>query len=182
MAQDFVTTNQLGVDLYAAYDAISASTPENPGHPHKYGARVHGVDQSEWVFGKVAAGATVNQYNTVFIDVGADAVVPALGGAASLAPSARPGFYQGATQLTAGMAAWFMVSGTPIITTAGLAAANAPLFTTQVSGVLDDAVATGSQYPIRGLFATVTNTQTASTTNVQGMATFPSIGALGQAA
>jgi hypothetical protein len=177
----FVTTNQLGVDLYAAYDAISATLPEVPGHPHVYGSRVTATDGSEWIFGKVAAGATINQYNCVFIDVGCDAVVPSLGGAASLAPSARPAYYQGATQLTAGMAAWFMISGQPVMTTAGLCAANAPLFTTQVSGVLDDAVATGSQYPIRGLFATVTNTQTSSTTNVQGMMTFPSIGALGQA-
>ncbi len=181
MPQDFVTTNQLGVDLYAAYDAISASTPENPGHPHKYGARVHGVDQSEWVFGKVAAGATVNQYNAVFIDVGADAVVPTVGGAAILGRNHRPGLYQGATQLTAGMAAWFMVSGAPIITTAGLAAAGATLFTTNVSGVLDDgATSTQSQYAIRGLIATVTNTQTGSTTNVQGMMTFPTVGAIGE--
>lgn len=182
MPQDTVTTNILGVDFYAAYDAISSTTPENPGHPHKYGTRVHGVDGSEWIFGKVAAGATVNQYNTVFVDVGADAVVPSLGGAASLAPSSRPAVYQGSTQLTAGMAGWFMLSGCPTFTTAGLCAANAPLFTTQVSGVLDDAVATGSQYPIRGMFATVTNTQTSSTTNVQGMMSFPSIGGLGQAA
>ena len=178
----FVTTNQLGVDLYGAEAAISATTPEIPAHQHVYGARVLATDGSEWVYGKVAAGATVNQYNAVFIDVGCDAVVPSLGGAASLAPSSRPGIYQGATQLTAGMAAWFMISGQPILTTAGLCAANAPLYTTQVSGVLDDAVATGSQYPIRGLFATVTNTQTSSTTNVQGMMTFPTIGALGQAA
>lgn len=178
---DSVTTNVIGVSFLTAYDAISASIPEVPGHPHVYGTRVQGTDGSEWIFGKVAAGATINQYNTVFIDVGADAVVPSLGGAASLAPSMRPGVYMGATQLTAGMAGWFMISGCPTITTAGLCAANAPLFTTQVSGVLDDAVATGSQYPIRGLFATVTNTQTSSTTNVQGMMTFPSIGGLGQA-
>lgn len=175
----YVTTNQLGVSLLEAYAAIDAATPEVPGHPHVYGSRVHATDGSEWIFGKVAAGATINQYNCVFIDVGCDAVVPSLGGAASLAPSSRPGFYQGATQLTEGMAAWFMISGQPIITTAGLAAANAGLFTTQVSGVLDDAIATGSQYPIRGVFATVTNTQTGSTTNVQGMATFPTIGPIG---
>lgn len=178
----YVVTNQIGVSLLEAYDAISDTTPEIPAHPHVYGARVLATDGSEWIFGKVAAGATINQYNTVFIDVGCDAVIPSLGGAASLAPSYRPGSYQGETQLTAGMAAWFMISGQPIITTAGLAAANAPLYTTQVSGVLDDAVATGSQYPIRGMFATVTNTQTSSTTNVQGMMTFPSIGGLGQAA
>lgn len=182
MAKDFVTTNQLGVDLYAAYDAISASLPENPGHPHVYGARVQGVDQSEWIFGKVAAGATINQYNAVFIDVGADAVIPTVGGAATLGRHLRPGVYQGATQLTAGMAGWFMISGAPIITTAGLAAASANLYTTNVSGVLDDAVATGSQYPIRGLVATVTNTQTSSTTNVQGMMTFPSVGLITDAA
>lgn len=174
----YVTTNQLGVDVLAAYDAISASTPEVPGHPHVYGARVLCTDGSEWIFGKVAAGATINQNECVFIDVGCDACIPSLGGAASLAPSYRPAYYQGATQLTAGMAAWFMISGQPTIKTAGLCAANAPLYTTNVSGVLDDATATASQYPIRGLFATVTNTQTGSTTNVQGMMTFPSIGRL----
>lgn len=179
---DFVTTNVLGVDLYAAYDAISTSTPENPGHPHAYGTRVHGVDGSEWIFGKVAAGATIARYNAVFIDTGADAVIPTVGGAATLGRQLRPGVYQGATTLTAGMAGWFMISGCPTITTAGLAAANANLYTTNTSGVLDDAVATGSQYPIRGLVATVTNTQTSSTTNVPAMMTFPTVGLITDAA
>ena len=178
---DFVSSNKLGVNFYEAYAAISDDTPEVPGHPHNYGDIVNGVDGSIWVFGKVATGATINQYNCVFVDVTAASCKPSLGGAASLAPSFRPAYYQGSTQLTEGMAGWFMLAGAPTIMTAGLCAANAPLYTTNVSGVLDDAVATGSQYPVRGLVATVTNTQTSSTTNVQGMMSFPSVGGLGQA-
>ena len=177
----YVVTNQLGVDLTAAYDAISATTPENPGHPHVYGARLTATDGSEWIFGKVAAGATVNYAEAVTMGRTNDDVTPAVRGTGVLIRGRRPAVYQGATSLTAGMAAWFMISGAPKLKVGGSCAPNVPLFTTDTSGVLDDAVATGSQFPFFGFHATETNSgATASTVNA--IVTFPTIGPLGSAA
>lgn len=171
----YVVTNQLGVDLTAAYDAISASTPEVPGHPHVYGSRVTATDGSEWIFGKIGAGATVNYAEAVTIGRTCDDVIPAVRGTGITIRGRRPGVYQGATQLTAGMAAWFMISGAPKLKVAGSCAANVALYTTDTSGVLDDANASGSQFPFRGFFANEANAgATASTLNA--ILTFPTIG------
>lgn len=174
----FPQTNTLGVDLYAAYDAISASTPETPAHPHVYGARLMATDGSEWIFGKVNTGATVNYAEAVTIGRTCDDVTPAVRGTGVLIRGRRPAVYQGTTQLTAGMAAWFMLSGAPKLKVGGSCLPNVPLFTTDVSGVLDDAVATGSQFPFKGFHANETNSGTTAST-VSAIMTFPTIGALG---
>ena len=173
----YTTSSQEGVNFYQAYDAISTSTPEVPAHPHEYGKLVTANDGSIWVFGKVATSATVNQYNCVFVDYAAANVIPSLGGAASLGMKYRPAWYQGSTQLTAGMAAWFMLQGAPRMGVEASCNPAVQLYTTQTSGILDDAVATGSQYPVRG--AVIVSAAGTSLTNVQGMAVFPSIGPIG---
>lgn len=176
----YVVTNQLGVDLLAAYDAISTSTPEVPAHPQVYGSRVHSTDGGEWVFGKLAAGATVNYGECVTIGRTYDDVIPSVRGSGSAIRGRRPGWYQGTTQLTAGMAAWFLISGAPQMKVAGQAALPfVNLYTTDTSGVLSTVTATGSQFAIRG--AVITVTQSGSTASVvPGMVTFPTIGALGE--
>ena len=177
----YVVTNQLGVDLLAAYDAISTSTPEVPAHPHVYGSRVHATDGSEWIFGKVAAGATINRANCVTIGRTYDDVIPSVRGTASQIRGRRPGWYQGTTQLTAGMAAWFLISGAPEMLVVGQAALPfVNLYTTDTSGVLGTTVATGSQFPIRGAHITVTQSG-ATASIVPGIVTFPTIGGLGEA-
>jgi hypothetical protein len=170
----FISQSIEGINFLQAYDAISTSTPEVPAHPHVYGTVVTATDGSLWVFGKVATGATVNQYNCVMIDITAAAIIPSLGGAAVVGVSKRPGWYQGATSLTAGMAGWFMLSGAPRL---GIEASCNPavqLYTTQTSGILDDAVATGSQYPVRNVY--IMSASGTSLTNVQGFAQFPTFG------
>lgn len=166
------TQNLGGIDFYAAYDAISASTPEIPAHPFSYGTQVDATDGSIWVFCKVNGG--IVQYDAVFIDTTYALAVPAIGGAAALGVNKKIGWYQGATALTAGMAAWFMIHGAPRIRVNASVAANTQLYTTNTSGLLDTAVVTGSQYPIRNVVAVAANGGTIS--NVQGSATFPSVG------
>jgi hypothetical protein len=174
----FVVTNQLGVDLLAAYDAISASTPENPGHPHVYGSRLHATDGSEWIFAKVGASATINRANCVTIGRTCDDAIPSVRGTASQIRGRRPAWYQGTQQLTAGMAAWFMLSGAPEMLVVGQAALPfVNLYTTDTSGVLSTVSATGSQFVIRGAHITVTQSG-ATASIVPGIVTFPTIGAL----
>lgn len=172
----YVSQNTLGVDFLEAYAVVDVdATPESPAHPHKYGTLVTATDGSIWIFAKVATSATVNQYNCVFVDHLFDAR-PSLGGAASAGLSKRPAWYQGATSLTAGMAGWFMLQGAPRIGIEASANPNLQLYTTQTSGILDDAIATGSQYPIRGV--AIISASGTSLTNVQANAAFPSVGPL----
>ncbi len=170
-----VTTNQLGVDLFAAYDAILTATPEIPAHPHLYGARVQDNGGGEWVFGKIAAGATVNYGEAVTIGRTFDDVIPAARGTGITIRGRRPGVYQGTTALTGGMAAWFMVSGVGKLKVGGSCAANVALYTLDTSGVLDDANASGSQFPFRGFFANEANAG-ATASLVNATLTFPTIG------
>ena len=173
-----VSQSILGVNLLEAYDAINVTTtPENPGHPFQYGAKVVATDGSEWIFGKVATGATVNQYNTVMIDTGCDDVVPMTGGAIATNRTKRPGWYQGETSLTAGMAGWFMISGAPTLLVGPACQPGVTLYSTNTSGVLDDATASTSQYAVRGVFA-INSVPSSGSANasVGGIATFPTIG------
>lgn len=173
-----VTTNQLGVDLFAAYDAISASSPETPAHPHEYGKRVTGNDSSEWIFAKVTTGATINQNEAVGIDRAATDARPLVRGTGNTTRTLRPGVYQGSQQLTAGMAAWFMISGAPQVKIIGATQPGATLYTSDTSGVLTGtAAATGSQFPVAGMIATVTASGTTASA-VTAIMTFPTIGSL----
>jgi hypothetical protein len=172
-----VTTNTVGVDLFAAYDAILTATPEIPAHPHLYGTRVQDNSGGEWVFGKIAASATVNFAEAVTIGRTFDDVIPAIRGTGVVIRGRRPGVYQGATSLTAGMAGWFQLSGAPKLKVGGSCLPNVALFTTDTSGVLDDAIATGSQFPFFGFHISETNSGTTVST-VNAITTFPTIGPL----
>lgn len=170
-----VTTNTLGVDLFGAYDAILTATPEIPAHPHAYGTRVQDNSGGEWVFGKIAAGATVNYAEAVTIGRTFDDITPAVRGTGVVIRGRRPAVYQGTTALTAGMAGWFMLSGAPKLKVGGSCLPNVALYTTDTSGVLDDANASGSQFPFRGFFANETNSGTTVST-LNAITTFPTIG------
>ena len=176
-----VSQSIVGVNLLEAYAAIDVTTtPEIPAHPFQYGAKVVATDGSEWVFGKVASTVTsILQYHTVMLNSTNDGVVPILGGAAAVARSKRPGFYQGETTLTAGMAAWFMISGSPTLFVGEDCEPYVTLYSTDVSGVLDDLTASTSQYAVRGVFALTSVLSSGSAdAAVPGIATFPTIGLL----
>lgn len=169
-----VTQNISGVDLTQIYDAISSATPEYPGWPANVGARVVATDGSEWIFASAAAG--INQYDTVMI-TRLFAASQILGGAAQEVPHKMVGFYQNATALTAGQAAWFMISGIPRINVLGSCVKDVQLYTTNTSGKLDDAIVTGSQFAVRGVYIVSTN-PSATATSINATAEYPTIGPL----
>lgn len=181
MAQaPFVTQSIEGVALgtiypapYNAANAISTTNdPANPGLPFTIGTRVVATDGSEWIF--ATAGGGINQYDTVMITP-AFSAKQILGGAASEVPSKIIGFYQNSTALVSTDSAWFMVSGKPVINVLGAAVKNVQLYTTDTSGKLDDAVVTGSQFPIRGVYIVSTN-PSATATSIQATAMYPTVG------
>lgn len=183
MAQPIVTQSIEGVNLGAIYpaafsnaSAISATNDPNiPGLPFVIGTRVIATDGSEWIFATASAG--INQYDTVMINP-AFSAAQILGGAAAEVPSKIIGFYQNSTALTATDSAWFMVSGKPVINVLGAAVKNVQLYTTNTSGKLDDAVVTGSQFPIRGVYIVSTN-PSATATAIQAQAMYPTVGVIG---
>jgi hypothetical protein len=73
---------------------------------------------------------------------------------------------------------WVMVSGVPTINVLGSCAKLVQLYTTDTSGKLDDAVATGSQYPVRNVTLTTTISSTTASFNT-AQAAWPSVGPLG---
>jgi hypothetical protein len=177
-----VSQSTLGINFEEAYVAIDVdTTPENPGHPFAYGTVANGTDGSTWVFGKIGTGFGVTQNMTVLIDGDADSVraCSSLGFAASL--GARPGWYKGETALTAGMAAWFQLSGGMTFLAGTSCNAGVRLYTTHTSGVLDDAVVTGSHYPVLGVYLQTETASGAAATATAGIASFPFIGPTGQA-
>lgn len=161
--------------IYTAYDqtAVSSSTnsPDNPGPPFTIGTEVVCTDGSQWMFVKVATSATLVLYNTVGVDLAAYTATPSLGGATYEATKKRVGFYQNTTSATAGQFCWVMISGSPTILVAGSCAKAVQLYTTDTSGVLDDAIATGSQYPVVNVFLATTVGSTA--TFSQALASWP---------
>jgi hypothetical protein len=172
-----------GVDLLKAYAAadlsVTSTNLDVEPHPFAYGTRVVATDGSEWVFAKVGTVTGIEQYKTVAIDADCLDTIGIIRGTGVTLRGRRPGFYQGATTLTTGMAAWFMLSGKPTIYAADNCAPHVALYTTDVTGVLDDAIATGSQFPIRGVHLLTDVTATASAAGaVPAIATFPTIGPL----
>lgn len=161
-----------GVSLTTIYDAISASTPEYPGLPFTIGTRVVATDGSNWVF--ATAGGGINQYDTVQI-TRAYSATQILGGSASEVPNCTVGFYQNSTALTSGQSAWFNMGGKPTINVLGACAKLVTLYTTDTSGKLDDAIVTGSQYAIRGVYIVTTN-PSATATAIAAQATYPTVG------
>lgn len=177
----YITQSIEGVNLtsiYTPYDQTAATSstndPSNPGPPFTLGTEVVCTDGSVWLFVKVATSATLAQYNCVGVDMTAWTATPTIGGAAYEATKKRVGFYQNSTSATAGQYCWVMVSGQPTVLIAASAAKAVQLYTTDTSGVLDDAIATGSQYPVRNVFLMTTSGATAS--NGSAQAAWPSFG------
>lgn len=177
----YVSQSIVGVNLssiYTAYDQTAATSssndPSNPGPPFTLGTEVVCTDGSIWMFVKVATSATLVLYNCVGVDVAAFTATPTIGGAAYEATKKRVGFYQNTVSATAGQFCWVMLSGAPTVLIAASAAKAVQLYTTDTSGVLDDAIATGSQYPVRNVYLLTTSGSTAS--NGQANASWPAFG------
>lgn len=164
--------------LYTAYDQTAAisstNTPDNPGPPFTIGTEVVATDGSIWMF--VKFGGVVVQYDVVAIDPATTIAIGLLGGGAETVKK-RIGFYQGATATTSSNYGWVMVSGVPTINVLGAAAKNVQLYSTDTTGKLDDAILTGSQFPIKNVYLTTTIGSTASFNTAQ--AAWPSIGLTG---
>jgi hypothetical protein len=160
---------------------VLTATPEVPAHPHLYGTRVHDNAGGEWVFAKVGASAQVTRGECATIGQTFEDATPVVRGTGVLIRGRRPGVYQGSVTLSAGMAAWFQISGAGKLRVGGSCLPNVALYTTDTSGVLDDAVATGSQFPFRGMHATETNSGTTASV-VNAIFTFPTIGPIGELA
>ena len=178
----FVTQSIEGVNLttlYTAYDQTAAisstNTVDNPGPPFAVGTEVVATDGSIWLFVKFTGG--VNQYDVVTIDPATGSAAQILGGGAAENTKKRVGFYQNSTAAVANNYGWVMVSGVPTINVLGGCLKAVQLYTTDTSGKLDDAIATGSQYPVRNVFLTTTVGSTASFNTAQ--AAYPTIGPMG---
>lgn len=169
----YVSQSIEGVNVLTSFAPISASTPDVPGFPFAVGTKVVCTDDSEWVFVIAGTVTGIAQYDAVGIDI-AFTALPTLGGATFEMTKKQIGWYQGATTLVTGAGAWVMVSGFPTIHVLASAAKAVQLYTTDTSGYLDDAIATGSQYPIRGVY--LTTTVGATNTQQTASAPFPTIG------
>lgn len=181
----YVTQSIEGVDLTTIYNAYvqtsaqsSTNSPDYPGMPFKSGTEVTCTDGSIWMFTVVDTSATLAQGNVCIIDPLTFKAKPIIGGAASEATKYRVGFYQNSTSATATQGCWVMLSGVPTISVSGAPAKAVQLYTTDTSGTLDDAVATGSQYPVRNVFMLTTVSGTTATTQA-AQASWPSIGPIG---
>lgn len=181
MANPFVTQSIEGVNfgqIYTKYDQTAAitttNTPDNPGFPFALGTEVVATDGSIWMFTQVDTSATLAYGNVCSINPLTFKSIPMLGGGAAETTKFRVGFYQNSTSATAAQGCWVMLSGVPTITVAASCAKAVQLYTTDTSGVLDDAIATGSQYPVRNVYLLTTNGATASTGAAQ--AAYPAVG------
>lgn len=175
---NYDTSPIAGVNLQQIWTAPATGTYTSGDQPPvAVGTRIFATNGSEWIFAK-STGTAIVQYDCVFIDMTFLTAIPSLGSVATGAPLYEIGFYQNATSLASGDYAWFMISGFPTIRKAGAVAAKAQLYTTQTSGLLDDAVVTGSQYPIRGVYVLTTN-PSATATSGAAVATYPTVGVIG---
>lgn len=134
----------------------------------------------KYMYVEVASTVTaIAQYDTALIDRSDFSAIACVGGGASNANSKIPGFWHQSTSLSAGDFAWLLVDGSPRFKVAKACAEDAQLFTTDTSGVLDDAISTGSQYPVRGVVGVSISAGIASNTsggNVDGRAVNAHIG------
>lgn len=160
MANPIVTQSIEGVDLsaiYTAYDQTAAisttNDPSYPGQPFTAGTEVTATDGSIWMFTIVDTSATLAYGNVCMISPTTFKAKPIIGGAAADTTNMRVGFYQNSTSATAAQGCWVMLSGVPTITVSGAPVKGVQLYTTDTSGTLDDAAATGSQYPVRNVFS-----------------------------
>lgn len=152
-----------GVDvtgIFNIYNQSSAqsstNSPDYPALPFKLGTRITATDGSGWIFCDTTS--TIAQYNTVAIN--STFRVTAIGGAgaATAVPEGLAniiGFYQNATSLTTGQAAWFMITGVPTLLVAS-AGISVPLYSSDTAGTLTGATNTVSHYQISGITCVVT--------------------------
>lgn len=167
--------------IYTPYDQTAAisttNDPSSGGPPFKAGTTAVATDGSQWMFVKALGG--INQYDVVMVTVQANAftAVQILGGAAAEASDKMVAFYQNATAAVSGNYVWVMTSGAPTINVLASAVKNVQLYTTDTSGKLDDAIATGSQYAVRGVHLVTTNGASAS--SGVAVAQYPSIDPMG---
>lgn len=178
----YVTQSIEGVDLtlisttYVQTSAQSTTNdPSYPAPPFLAGTEVTCTDGSIWMYTVVDTSATLAYGNVCLIDPLTFKAKPIIGGAGSEATKFRVGFYQNSTSAVATNGVWVMVSGVPTISVSGAPAKAVQLYTTDTSGTLDDAVATGSQYPIRNVFMLTTVSGATATTGA-AQASWPSIG------
>lgn len=182
---NYSTQNTEGVDLTAIYNGYdqtvaqsSTNSPDYPGFPFQPGTLVNAFNDSVWAFTVVSTGATLAYGNVCMIDPLTFKAKPIVGGGASEAYKFRVGFYQNSTSATAGQGCWLMISGVPTISVSGAPVKGVQLYTTDTSGTLDDAVATGSQYPVRNVFMLTTVSGSTATTQA-AQASWPSVGPIG---
>lgn len=185
MANPFPTQSIEGVNFgltYTKYDptaAISSTNdPSYPGFPFGLGTEAVATDGSIWLFTQVDTSATLAYGNVCTIDPLTFKAKPIIGGAASEATKFRVAFYQNTTSATAAQGCWVMLSGVPTISVSGAPVKSVQLYTTDTSGTLDDAIATGSQYPVRNVFM-LTTVSGATATTQAAQASWPSIGPIG---
>lgn len=181
----FVTQSIEGVDLTLISTSYSQTTaqsttndPSYPAPPFAAGSEVTCTDGSIWMYTIVDTGATLAQGNVVAIDPLTFKSKPTVGGATAELTKCRVGFYQNVTSAVATNGVWVMVSGVPTISVSGAPVKAVQLFTTDTSGTLDDAVATGSQYPVRNVYM-LTTVSGATATTQAAQAPWPSFGPMG---
>lgn len=152
-----------GVDVTAIYNIYnqavapsSTNAPEYPAPPFKLGEQIICTDGSRWIFANTTT--TIAQGNVVAINNAFLATL--VGGAVSATAdpaggAMQIGFYQNATSLTTGQAAWFMIQGNPTLLVAS-AGVTVPLYTNDTAGTLTGATNTTSHYQISGITCSVT--------------------------
>jgi hypothetical protein len=163
----FSTQNMLGADLSAVYIPASATgdTLAYPRPPFAIGTKTRGTDGSEWTY--VTAAESLTQYYWVGIDENF---------AASLLTDAMAadGWIIGVTQVLIGntYSGWVCTQGANVTGRVALSvAADTPLHTSAVAGVLDDLTSVGTK--IDGVVAVTGNALTSAGANVEVLLTFP---------
>lgn len=181
----YITQSIEGVDLslisttYVQTTAQSSTNdPSYPAPPFIAGTEVTCTNGSVWIYTIVDTGATLAQGNVVAIDPLTFKSKPCLGGATAELTKCRVGFYQNSTSASATNGVWVMVSGVPTISVSGAPLKAVQLYTTDTSGTLDDAIATGSQYPVRNVFM-LTTVSGATATTQAAQASWPAFGPMG---
>lgn len=172
------TTPIAGVNLQQI-DTVGSTFPSYTDVlPIAIGQRIIATNDSEWMYTQVDTSATLAYGNVCTIDPLTFKAKPIIGGGASEATKYLVGFYQNTTSAVATNGCWLQLSGVPVISVSGAPVKMVQLYTTDTSGVLDDAVATGSQYPVRGVVMLTTVSGATATTGA-ARTSAPSIGPIG---
>jgi len=122
------------------------------------GTKSRATDGSIWTYVQVASTVTgIEAKRSAFISKDWTAI-PTVGGATVRGLDKVPAVNAGSgVTLTASQYAWLQTEGPVSMVVAQDCAQGVTLYTTNTSGVLDDAIATGSQYPVRGVVVASVN-------------------------